>query len=378
MNCPPEDVVSALVGRAGAVAAVPPEVVEARENQQAARLERDTVLASLHCGSSGNYETGDPRLAHGRLFSTVCLAAPRSGEAGWLEDSAPVITRKLTALRDLLRLSRRTVLYTEADQHHDTAAHYGSKQCGISHSSRADPATALAGRLHCFWVQLGHTSRPAGADSAPVTEIYDSWRGMAEYQAELLRADTELGSADLVLAVGDTLALAGPTAQLVRGVAEREYQQLGRCLGLVILSENKTDMDRFATIKINLSPELAIQKLMEMMENDKENNENEYVLDLKESIEDTASSAETETTSNVCGGENTEGEKPAAAAATDAMEGPPCDAALHRASIVDRLAQYQQLQQQDLRRHHGRLLADTCLEAPVRQCSNHHNIQLNI
>ena len=86
------------------------------------------------------YEADDPRIHHGRLFSSLCLAEPAvsGSEAGArLEDEAGVAAHKLRSVRQLLGLSKRTLVYTEAATshgQHTAAAHYGAKQCGISHN----------------------------------------------------------------------------------------------------------------------------------------------------------------------------------------------------------------------------------------------------
>ena len=77
------------------------------------------------------YEADDPRIHHGRLFSSLCLAEPA------VEDEAGVAAHKLRSVRQLLGLSKRTLVYTEAATshgQHTAAAHYGAKQCGISHN----------------------------------------------------------------------------------------------------------------------------------------------------------------------------------------------------------------------------------------------------
>ena len=87
------------------------------------------------------YEADDPRIHHGRLFSSLCLAEPAvsGSEAGaaQLEDEAGVAAHKLRSVRQLLGLSKRTLVYTEAATshgQHPAAAHYGAKQCGITHN----------------------------------------------------------------------------------------------------------------------------------------------------------------------------------------------------------------------------------------------------
>ena len=158
--------------------------------------------------------------------------------------------------------------------------HYGAKQCCISHSHSTEedqtvPAAhrvitslAKAGLLQA-WVQLGHDGLPQEAGCPlQVREIYDSWRSEEHqcYKEELSAVDTEIGLADLILIFGQNLSLAGQTAQTLSAITRRDYEDLGQSLGLLIISDTNTSLDKFATVRVNQSPGLALERLQEMME----------------------------------------------------------------------------------------------------------------
>ena len=119
------------------------------------------------------------------------------------------------------------------------------------------------------WVQLGHDGLAQGAGCPlQVREIYDSWRSEDHqcYREELTAVDSEIGRADLVLVFGHNLSLSGKTAQTLSDITRREYEDLGQSLGLVIISDTNTSLDKFATVRVNQSPDLALERLQEMMD----------------------------------------------------------------------------------------------------------------
>ena len=110
INCQPDTLVRRLIDRYGILADVPKEVVENRIKYEAVLTERSSVLSSLE--DAVMYEEDDPRVYHGRLFSSVCLLEPQRSEAG-LEDTDKVLSYKLRLVSDLIKLSGRTLVFTE-------------------------------------------------------------------------------------------------------------------------------------------------------------------------------------------------------------------------------------------------------------------------
>ena len=113
-------------------------------------------------------------------------------------------------------------------------AHYGAKQCEISHSHQheeegesllvpssytAVSSMARVGLVHA-WVQLGHDGLPQEAGCPlQVREVYDSWRTQEHgcYKEELEIVDKEIQESDMILVFGHSPALTGDTADQVGG-----------------------------------------------------------------------------------------------------------------------------------------------------------------
>ena len=112
INCQPDTLVRKLIDRYGILADVPKEVVEDRIKYEAVLTERSSVLSSLE--EAVMYEEDDPRVHHGRLFSSICLLEPQRSEADRLTDSENVLSYKLRHVQDLINLSGRTLVFTEA------------------------------------------------------------------------------------------------------------------------------------------------------------------------------------------------------------------------------------------------------------------------
>ena len=87
-------------------------MVEDRIKYEAVLTERSSVLSSLE--EAVMYEEDDPRVHHGRLFSSICLLEPQRSEADRLTDSENVLSYKLRHVQDLINLSGRTLVFTEA------------------------------------------------------------------------------------------------------------------------------------------------------------------------------------------------------------------------------------------------------------------------
>ena len=112
-------------------------------------------------------------------------------------------------------------------------AHYGAKQCEISHSHQheggdvdsklvpgsytAVSSMARVGLVHA-WIQLGHDGLPQEAGCPlQVREVYDSWRTQEHgcYKEELEIVDKEIQESDMILVFGHSPALTGETADQV-------------------------------------------------------------------------------------------------------------------------------------------------------------------
>ena len=68
-----------------------------------------------------NIPPGDPRLPHGRLLSNTCLETPKDGR-----DREAMLDYKVRRLADLMRLSKKTILYIDATT--TTAEGFDSKK----------------------------------------------------------------------------------------------------------------------------------------------------------------------------------------------------------------------------------------------------------
>ena len=111
INCQPDDLVKRLIDRYQILEDVPSEAVEDRLKYEARVTERSSVLSSLE--EAVMYQEDDPRIHHGRLFSSICLLEPHRSEAGQLTDADNVLAYKLRHVNDLIKLSGRTLVFTE-------------------------------------------------------------------------------------------------------------------------------------------------------------------------------------------------------------------------------------------------------------------------
>ena len=265
----------------------------------------------------------------------------------------------------------------------------------MSHSHSPEPqpvpgcyqvASRMAGvGLVHAWVQLGHDGLPQEAGCPlHVREIYDSWRSEEHdcYKEELQAVDTEIARADLIIIFGHSLSLGGKTAQTLPDICSRDFQGLGRSLGLVVISETDTHLDKFATIRVNQDPDFALESLMDMMD-----------ISSLPSIPPliTVTEAATEVAEvgsspqqDQGGGDDVDSDGPSVveaaggisnsesspAKATSAEQ--PCADSSHRAFIADALTHFKVIQQDDPRIFHGRMLSETCLEEPEESQDRQH------
>ena len=261
--------------------------------------------------------------------------------------------------------------------------HYGAKQCGMSHSHSPEPRIlptsyrvvshlASLGLVH-GWVQLGHDGLPQEAGSPlQVREIYDSWRSEEHdcYKEELTAVDTEIGKADLIIIFGHSLSLSGKTAQTMSDICSRDFQDLGQSLGLVIISDTRTHLDKFATVRVNSSPDLALENLVDMMDISSLPAITPQV-NVSEAAEEVAvvgSSPDNEPSPDPDSGLGGEGSSDLVSESSPVKEVTgaqhSCADSSHRAFIADALTQFKVIDAEDPRIFHGRMLSETCLEEP--------------
>ena len=91
LNCSQDDLIKKLIDRYDILTDVPEEAVMVRLEHETEVTERASVLSSLE--DAVTYEADDPRIYHGRLFSSICLAEPCASASGKLEDSVKVIAQ---------------------------------------------------------------------------------------------------------------------------------------------------------------------------------------------------------------------------------------------------------------------------------------------
>ena len=198
--------------------------------------------------------------------------------------------------------------------------------------------------------------------------------------------DTEIGRADLILIFGHNLSLSGKTAQTLSDITRRDYEDLGQSLGLVIISDTNTSLDKFATVRVNQSPDVALENLQEMMEINSTSlptvtpviTISEPALDVAEvgsaPPPDPIHSEETlppptteELTTAYVGGDGGGGGGGGGGGSEK-----PCADSSHRAYIADALTHFKEIQPEDPRIYHGRILSETCLEEPDQSEDREH------
>ena len=163
--------------------------------------------------------------------------------------------------------------------------------------------------------------------------------------------DAEIRAADLILVFGARPALDGATAAQLAEVADREYGALGPSLGLVIVAAAATALDKFATVKVNSCPDSALAALRA-----------ELGVDTMAPV--TVPPAVVEACDQAadagCAGAEAE------AGDDGKSDGPDvaCLDSSHRAFVTDALTHFKEIEEDDPRIHHGRMLSETCLEPP--------------
>ena len=219
--------------------------------------------------------------------------------------------------------------------------------------------------------KLGHDGLPQEAGCPlHVREIYDSWRSEEHdcYKEELSAVDSEIARADLIIIFGRSLSLSGKTAQTLPNICSRNYEDLGRSLGLVIISDNNTNLDKFATIRVNHGPDLALENLLDLMDITSLPTRPPLIT-VSEAVAEVAvvgSSPEPEHTADSGGGDQAVADIEIVPPLPEELSLPeqPCADSSHRAFIADALTHFKVIEPDDPRIFHGRMLSETCLEEP--------------
>ena len=233
---------------------------------------------------------------HGRLYKNIPPAPvvswassdnprPDHESPTWLtasefQDTNPVFLDKVERLQALLRLSKKTVIYSGAGISTSAgvgqAARGGSKKSGAS-STDAHPTTthlALAalkekGLIHT-WIQQNHDGLPqkAGYPQEDIVEIHGSWYDPSNpvvcYDGTL-RSDLygkmkdAADSADLVIVLGTSLS--GLNSDHVAVNPSRRSLQ-GKSLGTVIINLQQTIHDGSATLRIFAETDKVFENLL--------------------------------------------------------------------------------------------------------------------
>lgn len=276
-------------------------------------LGRDQVATALE--SSGFLNPDHQDFMHGRLVGKLTAAErdvpkgfgkprakwksdkpPRSDHSApsWLtatewEDHETVMQEKVALLARLLRLSRKTVIYSGAGisvaANIRQAAHGAStpKKGKIRNSRCATPTATHynlvelygAGLIH-GWVQQNHDGLPqkAGYPQQSINEIHGSWfdpsnpvvKYSGSLRSDLLEGMLEAAeTADLAVVLGTSLS--GLCADLVaetpavKSLRANDYDAGGR-LGTVIINLQQTPEDGKATLRINGTSDVVLGLLL--------------------------------------------------------------------------------------------------------------------
>jgi NAD-dependent SIR2 family protein deacetylase len=247
-------------------------------------VDRSTACAKL--AKTNFMENTNPLFMHGRLYEGPMLppkciwdckkpprddhAAPRWLTASEFQDEEAALIAKVRQLAALMRVSKKTVLYTGAGISASAigqAARSGQNTQGWKGDTRAAKPTpthfALGllgqqGLVH-GWVQQNHDGLPqkAGFPQEKINEIHGSWydpsNPVVKYSGSLheraypwMEDDAE--TADLVLVLGTSLG--GLNAdQVATNAAQRSITSREGALGTVCINLQQTDQDGIMTLR---------------------------------------------------------------------------------------------------------------------------------
>jgi len=248
----------------------------------------------------------DETFYHGRGYSGPierpqclwnCKKPPRDDHSApsWLtaseyQDKPNVLQTKCKILANLIRMSRKTVLYTGAGISASVigqAARSGQNKVGWkANKMQAQPtfthqALAHLGKLGLVhsWVQQNHDGLPqkAGFPQERINEIHGSWfdpgNPVVKYSGSLHNRafpwmEEDADTADLVLVIGTSLGglnadqVATETAR--RSLIDRPWEASGNggALGTVIINLQQTAQDDGMTLRIFGKSDLVLSKLI--------------------------------------------------------------------------------------------------------------------
>ena len=258
--------------------------------------ERSRLVSSL----PGVQYPGSNSFYHGRMFrnpppppqvSWGSTLPPRNKESpSWLtasefSDSDQVLREKSEYLVKLLKLSRKTVVYSGAG----ISTSSGVKQAARGHTGRtkgwgtkteAKPSLThltLAAMVHKGlvqeWVQQNHDGLPqkAGCPQEVLNEIHGSWfdpsNPVVKYSGSLRddlyeRMEASAATADLTLVLGSSLS--GLCSDMVaEKTAERSLRS--ESLGTVIVNLQQTLLDGKSTLRIFSDTDRLMKILTELL-----------------------------------------------------------------------------------------------------------------
>jgi len=259
--------------------------------------DRDEVLAALK--GRGATSPGDKDFWHGRCCSGWDLPAPKvtwgskqkprddHDAPEWLTasefgDQEAALSAKCEALATLLRMSKRTVLYTGAGISAGAGIGQAARGAGAGGGRSTDAvptfthfamgALSKAGLLH-GWVQQNHDGLPqkAGFPQQSINEIHGSWYDPAnpvvKYSGTLheraypwMRKEAQ--EADLVLVLGTSLG--GLNAdQMAHKPAGRSMQ--GRSLGNVIINLQQTESDGKSSLRLFAKSDDVMRRVLQAL-----------------------------------------------------------------------------------------------------------------
>jgi len=239
----------------------------------------------------------DPSFFHGRGYTGPqtapektweCSEKPRNDHDApdWLTaseftDSKEACRLKVKQLAELMRASKKTVIYSGAGISKGSGIGQAARGSGgvkrIANSQTAQPtpthyalgALAQAGLIH-GWVQQNHDGLPqkAGFPQEDINEIHGSWydpsNPVVKYSGSLKEEQypwmqEEASTADLVLVLGTSLG--GLNAdQVAITPAERSLE--GETLGTVMVNLQQTEQDGKATLRLFGKSDMYMELLL--------------------------------------------------------------------------------------------------------------------
>jgi NAD-dependent SIR2 family protein deacetylase len=268
---------------------------------QACSVSRAEMEALLRRDAS--LSPDNPRFFHGRAYPAeteppravwTSAQAPRDDHGdgpAWLtateyEDAPKVLEQKVAMLSALLRMSRKTVLYTGAGISVASGIGQAARGRAVKNAraakgaavwSEAEPTDthyaaarlARAGLVH-GWIQQNHDGLPqkAGVQQELMNEIHGSWfdpsnpvvKYSGSLQTELFESmASDAEDVDLVLVMGTSLS--GLNADRMASRPARR-SAAGGCLGFVCINLQQTPQDGEATLRINARTDEAMRMLL--------------------------------------------------------------------------------------------------------------------